>query len=278
MIRMVVSDLDGTLLRNDRTLSKTNRHTLDELNKLNIVRVVATGRSLYSAQKVMDDDFPIDYLIFSTGAGIIDWRTKKLLFKKNLGRGIVSETVRSLLHHKISFMLHREIPNNHHFYYYLGDNYNDDFRERMNIYKDFAQPFNEAVHNEISGTQIICILSSVKDYSIVRNLMNCYNDNLSFIKTTSPLDGKSIWLEMFAKGINKSRAASFLSKTIGIDRRDVLVVGNDWNDEDLLQWGGYSYLVSNAPKELKKDYNQVTNNQANGFTVAVENTCAINKK
>ena len=56
----VFTDLDGTLLNSSQRLSDINRQTLTSLGRAGICRVVATGRSLYSARRVLDDAFPID--------------------------------------------------------------------------------------------------------------------------------------------------------------------------------------------------------------------------
>ena len=77
-IKIVVTDLDGTLLPSQGCISKKNYNTLVSLRDKEIIRVIATGRTLYSAMAVLPEDFPIDYLIFSSGAGIIQWNTKEL--------------------------------------------------------------------------------------------------------------------------------------------------------------------------------------------------------
>ena len=82
--KIVFTDLDGTLLNSSSQLSPRNRDMLYQLGEQNILRVVATGRSLFSARRVLTMDFPIDYLVFSTGAGIIDWKKQHILYKKNL--------------------------------------------------------------------------------------------------------------------------------------------------------------------------------------------------
>ena len=76
---MVVTDLDGTLIRSDRTFADDDLEALRVLGSEGIVRVIATGRSLYSARLVLDPEFPIDYLIFSTGAGILEWQSQTLI-------------------------------------------------------------------------------------------------------------------------------------------------------------------------------------------------------
>lgn len=64
-IHMVVTDLDGTLLNTDHQISETNKQTLHWLGDKKITRVAATGRTLFSSKKVLSNDTPIDYLIFS---------------------------------------------------------------------------------------------------------------------------------------------------------------------------------------------------------------------
>ena len=76
---LVVTDLDGTLLDSASRLSDGNREALETLGRNGVVRAVATGRSLYSARLVMLEDFPVDYLAFSSGAGIVSWDDGRLL-------------------------------------------------------------------------------------------------------------------------------------------------------------------------------------------------------
>jgi len=73
-----VSDLDGTLLRGDR-ISEGDLKAFRGLSEQGIMRVIATGRSLYSAKFCLADDFPADYLILSTGNQIVNWPTQKIL-------------------------------------------------------------------------------------------------------------------------------------------------------------------------------------------------------
>ena len=267
---MIITDLDGTLFSHARSLSKANIDTLEELGKRNIVRVVATGRSLYSTKKLISDDFPIDYLIFSTGAGIVNWKTKDLLYKNSLNSQIVSQLVDVFIFHKINFMLHLEIPDNHYFFCYKGDSVPGDYLRRVSLYSDFATPYSSKVVNDIKASQFVIILPNIDEYKTIKNITESMNSTLSYIQTTSPLNGESVWLEIFSEGINKSYAANYLAETLSIPREKTLTVGNDWNDEDLLEWGGASYVMDNAPRKLKKKYRTLENTQADGFAKAVK--------
>ncbi|MFW5799204.1 MAG: HAD family hydrolase, partial [Spirochaetota bacterium] len=89
------------------------------------------------------------------------------------------------------------------------------------------------------------------------------------VKTTSPLDGKSIWIEIFPLSVSKSLAGQYIADIENVPYYNIATVGNDYNDLDLLNWSKKSFVVSNAPDELKNKYKCVRSNNENGFTEAV---------
>ena len=84
---LFVSDLDGTLLNNKRQITPTDLKALDRLRENGYLVATATGRSNFSFSTLMDtlgysqgeNHLPVDYLIFSTGAGIMDYPGQNLL-------------------------------------------------------------------------------------------------------------------------------------------------------------------------------------------------------
>lgn len=107
---ILFSDLDGTLLRSDHTLSPIDKKTLENLGKQGIVRVMATGRSLHSFRLVADSDFPADYIIFSTGAGVASLQHFDILKASALKHQEITRTAHILRDAQIDFMLHYSIP------------------------------------------------------------------------------------------------------------------------------------------------------------------------
>ena len=76
--------------------------------------------------------------------------------------------------------------------------------------------------------------------------------------------------EVFAEGVSKADGAAWLLERHGIDRRRVLALGNDFNDESLLAWAAESRVVANAPAALRQRFDVVPDNQEHGFSVAVD--------
>jgi len=112
---MVVTDLDGTLFQRDHKMSPRNLRTLVELGRRGTLRVIATGRNLFSARKVLPPDFPVDFVLFSSGAGVMDWPAQRLIRSVSMSAEEVARAFRALATRRLDFMVQRPIPDNHYF-------------------------------------------------------------------------------------------------------------------------------------------------------------------
>jgi len=267
--RMVITDLDGTLLQTRGKISTTNVSTLKDLGHHQIIRAIATGRSLYSARNVLPCSFPIDYLIFSSGAGIIDWHTQQILAVHHLSRREIALASSLLIDHELDFMIHKPIPDNHHFFYRATGRENLDFVRRCQRYQAFATPLDTTSSNFRKACQIVAIDPNrglQSKYDTIKEHLN----TLKVIRSTSPLDGLSTWIEIFPVSVSKALASERLARKHNVNRTTTLALGNDYNDLDLLQWAGNSFVVCNAPPDLKQIYRSVSSNNEDGFTEAVK--------
>jgi hydroxymethylpyrimidine pyrophosphatase-like HAD family hydrolase len=88
---------------------------------------------------------------------------------------------------------------------------------------------------------------------------------IKIIRTTSPIDGLSTWLELFPMSVSKAVAAEYLCTLHTIDRSEVMAIGNDYNDMDLLSWAGTAFVVPSAPDELLKKFTAVEGGLSNAI-------------
>jgi len=115
MDKILISDLDRTILPAKGNISTKTLDCFKHLKDKGYIRVIATGRSIYSAYKVLNEDFHIDYMVFSTGAGIIEWKSKKLIYNRNFAAKTTAQIAKTLIKENIDFMIFEPIPNNHKF-------------------------------------------------------------------------------------------------------------------------------------------------------------------
>ncbi len=266
---LFIMDLDGTLLRSDRTFADPDLGALKRLGDLNIVRTIATGRSLASFNTVVKPDLPVDYIIFSTGAGVLRFQDNEIIRKVHLEPHEVSRACDTLEQCRLDFMVHRPIPNNHIFAYLRSNEGNADFERRIEAYRQFAIPLENSAVDFGPATQLLAVVppgQATSALAEVRNALTEYN----VIQTTSPLDGRATWIEIFPATVSKSQTAAWLADSLGVDDSAVVSVGNDYNDLDLLEWSASSYVVKNAPEDIKTRFTRVASNNDGGVAEAAE--------
>lgn len=265
-VDIVFTDLDGTLLTTEKEVSRRTLALFRGLQERGISRVIATGRSYFSLQKVITRDFPADYLIVSSGAGIVEARSRRLLFSKPFTGEDIHIIARRMLSHGLDFMVHHEVPENHCFMYHQSSDYNPDFRRRLEAYRGYANPLNCIAALPERSAQIIAILP--EDPSFFERI-KAFFTGYQVIRATSPLDHRSIWMEVYPSGISKGGAARWLCDYLHLEVARTMGIGNDYNDIDLLDFTGLSYVVANAPAELRKKYLLTLSNDEHGVYHAI---------
>ncbi len=264
---ILVTDLDGTLTNSQHQISDQSLKTLRELGEQGVLRVIATGRNLFSARKMLTANLPFDYLIFSGGVGILDWKGGELLFSSQLSLTDTQAVTVYLKKERRDFMIQAPLPENHLFEYWQGGRENPDFNRRCELYSGYCRPWEEKDIPQAS--QIISVEpaeTGPQSYEIVRGAF----PHLSVVRTTSPLDNASVWIEISHSGVSKASATQWLCSRFSIPHAATVGVGNDYNDRDLLDWVKQPFVVDNCPSELKKTYRIVSSHDAEGFSEAVQ--------
>jgi HAD superfamily hydrolase (TIGR01484 family) len=263
---MVIMDLDGTILPRKGKIDERDLEVIDMLEKMKVCRVIATGRSVFSFKRALGNDFPIDYLIFSSGAGVLNWKTKELIYSRNLQSDETQMIVKKLWFEKLSFALHEPIPDNHKYLYADIDNTTPDFYYRNELYSQYAKPLENPEAEFGEACQFLIIS---KNNSGVHEKVKKMFPGYHVERTTSPLDGKSIWTEIFPRGISKGSGSWFLANILDIPLSDIMALGNDYNDVTLLDWTENSFIVSNSPDELCEKYEVVGDDENTGLCEAI---------
>jgi len=275
---LFVVDLDGTLLTSERRLASADLYALFRLRALNYLVAIATGRSNYSFEQLIinlgysgpETLLPVDYVIFSTGAGIMEFPSRRILKSSALSPEDVRCTADYLEMSGLDYMIHSPVPNTRNFLYSRNGSDNPDFLSRLAIYSKFGTPLSPAALDDCGGaTEVLCIVPDKKGHEIADEIVESL-DQFSVIKATSPLDGKSIWIEIFAPTVSKSQAVRWLADSVCLQWNNICAVGNDYNDQDLLSLAGHSFMVANGPPSLKQYFRGVASNDNCGVSEAVK--------
>jgi HAD superfamily hydrolase (TIGR01484 family) len=272
---LFITDLDGTLLTDNKSISVEDLLMLKRLQDRGNVTAIATGRSIFSFTKLVGEyyfpetkDLPVDYVIFSTGAGIMDYPACRILKSFSLPNRDVQKVCQYLDTLGADYMVQQPVPRTSHFQYQKNSGDNPDFERRIALYHQFATPLHSGDLEEFGdATEVLCIVGQQQAELMTLQLTKTF-PRLSVVRATSPLDHQSAWIEIFSPEVSKSRAAIWLCDRLALNREQVAAVGNDYNDEDLLTWVEAGYITANAPESLRQKFIEVASNANNPITDA----------
>ncbi len=262
-VAMVVTDLDGTLLGPDRRISSANRRALEALGERGIIRVIATGRSRFSADRALAPDLPLDYLVVSSGAGILDFGAQRYLRTAGLTPAQTLAAAALCVARGLDFMVHDPIPDNHRFAFHRAQG-RADFERRVAFYREHCRP--EPPPFERAACQLLAVHDAHESH--LEEITQALPQH-TVLRATSPLDQCSAWIEIFPATVSKSRACAWIAARHRVPAAQVLAIGNDTNDLDLLRWAGRGVAVGDAHPELRLEFSLVAAHGEDGFAEAV---------
>jgi Cof subfamily protein (haloacid dehalogenase superfamily) len=270
-IRLVATDLDGTFLKDDRTISLKNLEALQQLGNNNITRVAATGRNLNKVKEVLAAETPFDFIVYSSGAGIFDWRLQKQVHFQNIGKHSVKKLVNTFVGRKLNFHAFFPAPENHLHWFHRGDKYCEEFERYFNYNNVHATELIPGSFPETELCQFLVIIPENENkFQLLKSEIEAVCPDIRVIRSSSPITKGFIWIEVFHHSVSKGNGVKFICNFLNISQNETLGLGNDYNDFDLPEFTGHSFLTENAPVGIKHLYPIVPSNENDAFASAIQ--------
>ena len=261
MYRMVVTDLDGTLLNSQKQVSEGNIEAIFKLKDQDVKFVMATGRSDVMTRAYTKKIKNADIVIGCDGAIIRNIRTGEILYENHIS----SETC-----HK-AFKICQKYGLD--YYVFAKDELvsDDPENERFILH----QKFNENVlEDEQIPMQVVEDLDRYVDDHIVYKIVASHNDTnyldevAKVVKKETDADairsGKRV-LAIKARGVSKAEAIKKLAQALDISIKDIIAFGDEVNDIEMLRLVGLGIAMENADDVVKEAADQIAgNNDADG--------------
>ncbi len=270
-IKLVATDLDGTFLKNDRSISNANIEALHKLGQKNIIRVAATGRNLRKVQEVLNEHIPFDFVVFSSGAGVYNWTRKEHIFHQNIKQRSAEKLLKHLTGNRINFHAFFPVPENHKHYYYRGKDNCEEFERYFHFNKAHACEIDiQNLPTSELCQFLVIIREDEKRFVQLKSEIESLCPEIRVIRASSPITKGYIWIEVFHKSVSKGNGVNEICKRLGIHKKDTMGLGNDYNDFDLLDFTGFSFLTDNSPCEIKYKYPLAPSNEEDAFAQSVK--------
>lgn len=260
-IKLVATDLDDTLLRDDLTISPRVIETVRKAREQGVIVTFATGRMPASSRPYAQElgiDVPI---ITYNGAMIQEAISRKVLLRKVIPV--------SMAHNIISFLSEEEV----HFHMYLKDQV---FVPKMNKWsEEYARKtrvpveegdLSQLLQGEGEGVEKLILFDEPE---VLAKWANIIRDRFpeQFHLTSS----KPYFLELMHPEVNKGRTLLSFAEGMGIKPEEVMAIGDGLNDLEMISSVGLGVAVANAREEVKAAAKVITtSNEEDGVAEAIE--------
>lgn len=270
-IKLVATDLDGTFLKNDRTISNRNLDALYQLGEMNITRVAASGRNLQKVNEVIANNVPFDFIVYSSGAGVFNWKEQKHIYKQNIGSEAANLLIKYFVDRDLNFYAFKPAPENHFLWFHRGKEKCNEFDKYLTFHNSIAQPLsiNEKTKNGLCQFLLI-IPENEKKFQSLKSEIEIQSNEIRVIRSSSPVTKGYIWVEIFYKSVSKANGTKHVCNLLGISQKNTVGIGNDYNDLDLLKFTEHSFLTENAPSEIKNCFPNIPANENDAFAFVVQ--------
>lgn len=273
MIKLIATDMDGTLLNAAHEISQENQEAIKFAQEHGITVVIATGRAFYEANTpVAETDLKVPYICLN-GAEVRD-ETFNIMSTSHLNHSLVSKITSTLKEKDI--------------YYQVYTNrgiYTENPQRDLEIYIDIAERAGqkadvEKIENSIQKRIDNGTLKIVDNYDKIEDIPGeLIMKILAFDSDLGKIDlvGQELAqspnlavssssrgnLEITHSDAQKGIALSTIAKQLGIELKDVMALGDNLNDVSMLERVGYSVAMDNAAPEVKTVAKYVTDSNEN---------------
>lgn len=259
--KMIVLDMDDTLLKDDHTISNRNKKAIKAAQKAGKYVVLASGRptpAMVNYAKELELDKYNSYIISFNGGQIISMADETCVFEQTLAVKDIHQLYDFSQEHKTAFIT-----------YYDGKIIGTQESKYIDVEKKITDmPYKIVDHLKATVTQncVKCLLLEEPSYlKEVEAKLKDYRPDLSISLS------KPFFLEVMPQGIDKAASLKRLIDQLGIKQEEVIAVGNAENDLTMVEFAGLGVWVDNVTPELKTKADLiVASNNNDGVAEVIE--------
>ncbi|MCC3357666.1 HAD family hydrolase [Bacillus sp. REN16] len=241
MIKLIVSDLDGTLLQDNNTVKSKDAEALKLAIQEGLQISIATGRMDTEIKEVLKSIGQKFHRISQNGAfaSTID---EKSIFSNTFTTEIAEQIYKEVLHPKFVTIVCSYDTNFTH----ENNEYVEDIQKRM-FHPIIIDPEISSKFSEVKPSKITLIGFENDIFEIHEKLSNEFKDEMDlFISETHVLD-------IMPKQISKGNAIKKLLAELSLNPEEIACIGDSFNDIPMFRLTPYSFVMSTAHDDVKKE-------------------------
>ena len=252
MYKIIACDLDETLISRDRSISKENIEAIQRAKQAGVRFVPATGRGYNSVRNELKTlglyDLENEYVISYNGGAITENKDERVLHFQDITFKEAQDLyIRGLSYDHIC--IHIYTPDQ----VWVRNFYPEEVE-----YLACRQPCTEIFGDDIEflkEKEIVKAIYMNTDYDYLRKIQSQITD------LTMDLDvsfSSNRYMEFNRKGVSKGKGLHKLADLLGVDIRDTIAIGDNYNDLSMIKEAGLGVGVANTVEAMKKECDYIT--------------------
>ena len=262
MYKIITCDLDETLICLDRSITQENIEAIQKATKAGIKFVPATGRGYNSVSSTLKQlglyQEKDQYVISYNGGAITENKDERLLYFQGITFEEASALYKKGLEYK-HICIHVYTPDQ----VWIRNFYPEEAE-----YIGTRQPCTEIFSDDIEflkGKEIVKLIYMNTDYEYLKRIESEITD------LTTNMDvsfSSNRYMEFNHKGVSKGEGLKKLAKSLGVDMKDTIAIGDNFNDLSMIEAAGIGVGVANKIEPMKEKCDYITHADCDHSAVA----------
>lgn len=286
MYKLMAIDLDGTLLNSYGEVSSKTREALLKAKNQGTEVVLASGRPISSTESLAVELGVDNYLISGNGAAVYDIKKQEIIYDRFLSKEQVLKIAKICEENSFFYNVYTEdeviaSSLNYNILFYHKENIKkiEEKRTHINVVQNIAE------YIKISGKEkflkiTVCdesqfifnsIMKKLKEINGIDVLETEYMSRKKIKSGTEDIDIQYYYTEITNENVNKWSAIEFLLKKLELDKSEVIAIGDNMNDIEMIENANLGVVMGNSNPKMKEIGNViVADNNSEGVLEAIE--------
>lgn len=264
MYKAVFLDMDGTLLKSDHSVSEPTIAMIRDLTAKGVSVVLVSARPLNAVLPTFHTiGLPAHTPVITLNGSYIVERERPI-FEARMDLDVTSSVTELVRPFKatIAYYLQRE------WYAEVSDAWTDHEQRIMDVTLGIA-PIGELIEDwktrNIAPNKLMVMSEATNITGIQQHLRSVYDGRLNVYPS------KATYLEVMDTRGSKANAVRFVSEKLGLAPAEIVAMGDNYNDVEMIQLAGMGVAMGNAPEDIKAKAGYVTDtNNNDGVRKALE--------
>lgn len=284
MYKLVAIDLDGTLLNSYGEVTQKTKESIKKAVENGVEVVLASGRPISSVEDLANDLNANHYLISGNGAIVYDMRKKEIVYDNFLKKSQVLEIIKICEENSIYYNIYTEnevltksLNYNTLFYHSENTHKQEEKRTNINIVDDVYEYVNNTTDDHFLKITV-CDESRVVFNNIMKKLEKVPNIDVLEVahmskkiirNGTDEVLVEYCYTEITNQNVHKWSAMEYIIKDMQITPEEVVAIGDNVNDKEMIEGAGLGVAMGNATEQIKEiaDITVNTNNEDGVYEV-----------